>query len=111
MKAVWRFIRRWWWTILIGVAIVGGVVLWVLTAGRSNSRKKEPTPGEPPIRTFKDIAVEQVERVRLEGEVEKARAMATADAQRAEIDRIEEMGQTDPAEARRQMAAVLGAMY
>ena len=106
MRAVWRFIKRWWWTFLLGAAAVGGVVLLILLPKKDETT---PMPGEPPRRTFKDRAKVEVERVRLEGEVEKARTKATADVQREQIDQIEEVGKEDPEEGRRQMAAWLAA--
>jgi len=57
--------------------------------------------------TFKERAQTQVERVRLEGEIERARVAAVAETQSAEVDRIEEVGQEDPAEGRRQISAWL----
>ena len=100
MSKVWRFIRRWWWTFIVGAAIVAFVV-WRIV-------RNPPEEGEEDVPPqFLEAAKDQIERVQLEGEVEKARVRATADAQRAEIDRIEEMGQEDPREARRQMASWL----
>jgi hypothetical protein len=103
VKLVWRFIKRWWWTFLVGAAAIAGVLVLILIPRDQRPR----AGGETPKRTFKDKAKEEVERVRLEGEVEKARITATADVHREEIDRIEEIGQTDPAEGRRQLAAWL----
>lgn len=103
MSQVWRFLRRYWWTFLIGAAAVCGVFLLILVPRKQQSR----TIGEPPSRTFKEKAKEEVERIRLEGEIEKARITATADAHRGEIDRIENIGQVDPVEGRRQLAAWL----
>lgn len=99
MTKVWRFIRRWWW---VFVAVAAGLFLvaWRLMAKPGGS--DQPVP--PQVPTLAERARQEVERVRLEGEVEKARAKAAADAQRAEIARIEELGESQPAEARRQLA-------
>jgi hypothetical protein len=97
MNEAWRFVRKWWWTFLVGAAILA-FVLWRIV-------RNPPEPGEAEVPPqFLEAAKNQVERVRLEGEVEKARVTATADAHRVEIDRIEELGEEDPREARRQMA-------
>ena len=93
----WRFIRKWWWTVLLGAGIVA-FTLWRIV--RNPPKKGEVA--EPPL--FLEAAKDQVARVQLEAEVEKARVTATADAHRAEIDRIEELGQDEPRVARRQMA-------
>jgi len=101
MKKVWRFVRRWWWAFLVAVAAVAGAVATALL------RPKRPTnsdPLTPPQPTFREVAEKQVERVRLEGEVEKARITATADAQRERIQEIEAKGQDDPKAARAELA-------
>lgn len=101
MGVVWRFLRRYWWTLLAGVGAVAGFVLCILFPRR---RRDTFPPGNPPRPTFKERANTEVERVRLEGEVEKARASASAEVYREEIDAIEETGKTDPVKGRRQMA-------
>lgn len=105
MKQAWRFVRQWWWLIVAVVATVIAVVWGFMSKPGRGNGGGPPAPLPP---TFADRAKEEVERVRLEGEVEKARVTATADAQRAEIDRIEEVGKTDPKAARAQMASWLG---
>lgn len=103
MKAkVWRFIREWWWIFVAGAAAIGGVILALVL-----NPSPEPEEEKPP--SYKDKAQNEVEKVRLEGEIEKARVTATADAQRAELDEIEAVGENDPAEGRRQMADWLAA--
>jgi len=99
MTQVWRTVRKWWWVL---VAVAAGIFLiaWRLMAKPGGP--DQPVP--PQVPTLADRARQEVERVRLEGEVEKARAKAAADAQRSEIDRIEELGQSKPVEARRQLA-------
>jgi len=99
---VWRFLRQWWWLFLLGALIVAGV-LWAILANRG------PNGEPPPPLPFLDVAKNEVEKVRLEGEVEKARIAATADAQRSELDRIEAVGENNPVEARRQVADWLAA--
>jgi len=109
MRKVWRFIKRWWWAFLAVLAAVLGVVAAILVGGSRRSENREPKPGELPKRTFRERAQEEVERVRLEGEIERARITATADAKREELDDIEQIGKADPAEARRQLASWLSA--
>ena len=102
LKKIWRFIKRWWWTVLIGAAAVGGALLWML---KPKVRRRNIDPaGLPPQRTFKEKAREEVERVRLEGEIEKVRVKATADVHREKLDEIEIIGRNDPAEGRRELA-------
>lgn len=104
MLKVWRWLKRWWWTILVGVGTVAGFLFWLLMP----KPKRDSTPGgSPPPRTFKERAKEEVERVRLEGEVEKARVTAKADVQNQQLDDIEVIGREDPVEARRQLASWL----
>lgn len=103
MIKVWRWLKRWWWTIVVGAATVAGFVFWLLLP----KPKRDSTPGQPPPKTFKERAQEQVERVQLEGEIEKARVAAKAEAQNEQLDNIEVIGQEDPAEARRQLASWL----
>lgn len=99
MKQVSRFIRRWWWAF---VAVAAGVfvLVWRLMAVRKTS--PDPVPVQVP--TIADRARQEVDRVVLEGEVEKAKVTAQADAQREELSRIEEVGKTNPREARRQLS-------
>jgi hypothetical protein len=101
MKKVWRFIKKWWWLFLMGIASIAGAVAAILLRPKRNI---EPSPGYIPPKTFKEQAQEQVERVRLEGEIEKARVSERADVHREELDEIEEIGKNDPAEGRRQLA-------
>lgn len=103
MNHVRRFVRQWWWAF---VAVAGGVFLlvWRILASRPGGEPIDPPATTP---TLSERAKVEVERVRLEGEVEKAKVTATADAHREEIARIEETGKTDPKEARRQLAAHL----
>lgn len=103
MRSVWRFLRQWWWAFL---AVAGGltILIWRILMARSGAQlDPEIVPGP----TFADRARDEVERVRLEGEVEKAKVTAQADAQRAELDRIEEVGRSDPRAARRQLSDFL----
>lgn len=106
IKQAWRFIRQWWWAFVVVAATVFAVV-WGFMSKSGGGSGGGGTP-EPKLPTFADRAKEEAERVRLEGEVEKARVKATADVHRAEIDRIEELGETDPKAARRQLAGWLG---
>ena len=104
MKKVWRFVRRWWWAFVAGAAVVLALAWKLVSPGRG----ADVDDGEDEQRpTFAERARNEVERVVLEGEVEKARIKATAEVQNEELDRIEEKAQEDPAEARRQIAAWL----
>jgi len=98
---VWRFIKAYWWIFL---AVASGIfmLVWRLMVRPGESTGPLSEPMVPP--TFADRAREEADRIRLEGEVEKARTTAKADASRAVIDHIEEVGKTDPKEARRQLA-------
>lgn len=104
-KKVWRFVRRWWWAFLmVAAAVAGAVAAAILKPGETNI---EASPGQPPAKTFKERAQEQVERVRLEGEIERARVQAKAQAQQEQLDEIEQIGENDPAEGRRRLASFL----
>ncbi len=102
MTNAWRFVRTYWW---VFVAAASGILLfaWRLMASRGPGVL---VPVDPPV-TFTDRAREQVERVRLEGEVEKAKVNVTADVAKAELERIEEVGKIDPRAARRQLSSFL----
>lgn len=100
MVKIKRFFRRWWWAIMIAAA----ATLWLLR--EMFTPIKAPGWQLPPPKFLEKAKVE-VERVRLEGEVEKAKVRATADVQREQIEAIEEEGKEDPAKAREEMAAWL----
>ena len=102
MKVVWRWLRTWWWTILIGVLVVGGLAVAILMPRGKNEDDGVELPPK-----FLDKARDQVERIHLEGEVEKARVRATAEAQSAELDRIEEQGKENPVAAREALSGWL----
>lgn len=106
MKQAWRWVRQWWWVIVAAVAGILGLV-WRIMAAQPKRGGDGVDPLLPPPPTLTERANVEVERVRLEGEVEKARVTATADAHRAELDRIEETAKADPAAARRQLAGFL----
>lgn len=97
MAAVWRWLRKWWW-VLVAAAGALGAVLFTIFASND-----DPAPPRPKS-NLRERAQKEVERIRLEGEVEKARVRATADAHRAELERIEDLGDEDPVEARRQLS-------
>jgi len=78
-------------------------VFWLMIP---RSKRDTPNIGLPP-KTFKDRAQERVERVRLEGEIEKARVKATAAEKNQQLDQIEAIGSNHPAEARKQLASWL----
>jgi hypothetical protein len=94
MEKVWRALRQAWWLVVGLVAAVMGVgALLVFRAS-----------GPKPLR---ERAREEVERVRLEGELEKARQKVLAQVQRAELRHIEQQAKEDPKGARRNLAAWL----
>lgn len=101
---VWRWCRKWWW-IVVGFAAVAAVVLWRLLAW--SGRDEEGPPSILP--TVSERARHEVERVRLEADVERARVNATGEAQRTELDAIEAMGRERPEDARRRLAEWLTA--
>ena len=101
MKKAWRFVRQWAWAIL---AAAGGLLFLVWRVMAMRSPVQTDQPGTP---TVSDRAKVEVERIRLEGEVEKAKVTAVAEVHREEIARIEEVGKSDPKEARRQLASWL----
>ena len=103
MAKVRRFIRRWWWAFLAAAGVVF-VIVWKLL-GPKNGPKPLEGPLKPP--TFVERARDKVERVHLEAEVEKAKIRAEAGAQKEVIAKIEERGKTDPAGARKDIAAWL----
>jgi hypothetical protein len=96
-----RFVRQWWWLFLLGAGVVL-YVAWKVFGPR------EPVNGPPkPPPKFIDMARTEVEKVHLEGEVEKAKIRTRAEGQREQIAAIEEKGKKDPAAARRELAAFL----
>jgi len=102
MKKIVRFIRRWWWAVILLAAAVGWF-LWQMLGG---SREPGPPPKPP---KFLDLARNEVEKVHLEGEVEKAKVRTVAKVQNEQIDAIEEKGKKDPAAARKELADFLAA--
>lgn len=105
MAKVWRWLRTWWWTLVLGAVILGSILWAILRPRRPKGDPAAPSPGPDIVQR----ALEHVDRVRLEGEVEKARVVARAEAQQEELDKIEALGEAEPAEARRQVAAWLAA--
>jgi hypothetical protein len=98
MIVVWRWIKKWWWTIVFGVVTVFGFLFWLLLPKQKNDSKDSEKL------TFKEKAQTKIEYIKLEGEIEKARVKATADIHSQRLDKIEACGKYDPAEARRQLA-------
>jgi hypothetical protein len=100
-QAAWRFIRRWWWALALGAGVVG-VALWRVFGPRAPDA--QPVTVSPKLI---ERAREQVERVHLEGEVEKARIRTQAEDTNKQLDVIEAKGKTDPKAAREALAAFL----
>lgn len=106
MKAVTRFVRKWWWLILLGVAVVFAIV-WQVLKGKSGTAPIDDLV--VPKKTFVEKARDEVEKVHLEAEVEKAKVRAEAKSQMEQIKAIEEKGKTEPKKAREDLAAFLSA--
>lgn len=104
MDRVWRALRLSWWLVVgVGAAAVG--LLAVLVFWRQGRREAITwRPGMQVKKPLRERAQEEVERVRLEGELEKAKAKAYAQTQRAELRRIENRGKEDPKVARQHLA-------
>jgi hypothetical protein len=100
MKNVLRIVRKWWWVIILALGTVGWI-LWKVFGPR-DSGAALPAPPK-----FLDMARAEVERVHLEGEVEKAKVRTEATGQMKQIEAIEEKGKKDPAAARRDLADFL----
>lgn len=103
MKKIERFIRRYWWVIILGAGIVFSIV-WKIFGPRGT-----PVDDSVSAPTFVEKARDKIERVHLEGEVEKAKIRATADAEKKVIEAIEKKGETDPKGAREDIAAWIAA--
>jgi hypothetical protein len=101
---VWRFIRRWWWAFLAAIAAILGVIASIFFRSTRYSDVAHDPSEEKPRQSFKERAEKEVELVKLEGEIEKARVEAIADVMNQELDNIETLGKENPVEARRQLA-------
>lgn len=108
MKPVVRFVRKWWWLLLLGIAIVATVLFKVLT-GRKGSNVPITEIDIDPPKTLVDKARDKVEKVHLEGEIEKAKVRTVAEEKIKQIEAIEEKGKTEPKKAREDLAAFLAA--
>lgn len=108
MDKVWRFFRQAWWLVVGLVAAVMGVGALLVFRG-SGGRPEATTwrPGQETPKPLRERAREEVERVRLEGELEKAHKRAYAQVQRAELRHIEQQAKEDPKGARRNLATWL----
>lgn len=104
MKIFWRFVRRWWWALLMGVATVLGAVASVLLRPKPDIGRGLGYVQKKP---FKEGAAEKIERIRLEGEVERARVKVRAQIEGDELDEIERIGENNPSEGRRRLATWL----
>lgn len=96
MKKLKELLKKWWAVIVVTAAMAIVLVTRLL--------KNHPTGTVAPVGGLAKAYRDEVVRVNLEAEIEKERVRATADAERAEIDRIDELGKTDPVEARRKLA-------
>lgn len=108
LLVAWRFVKKWWWLFLALLGAVA-VVMWrILGASDAYPRPDGGDPDRPPPRPrLKERAQQEVERVRLEAEVEKTKVVMKSEAQLAEVKAIEDVGKTDPKEGRRRLAEFL----
>ena len=105
---IWRFTKKWWWTFVLGaitvLSFVGGILFFDARKKEEENRKIDDFHRKP---TYKERAATQIERIQLEGEIERARIETRYEERKAEIDKIEEIGKDDPVEARRRLASWL----
>jgi hypothetical protein len=102
LNAAWRFIRKWWWVLVLGACIVGYVLLRIF-----GPRGQQTDVAVPP--KLLEMARDKIEVVHLEGEVEKAKVRTQAEDSHKQIDAIAEKGKTDPKAARKELADYLAA--
>jgi hypothetical protein len=100
----WRFLKKWWWTFVLGAATVLSVVGGALFLSARKKEEEHNRIDSIKKPSFKERAATQIERVHLEGEVERARIETRYKERKSEIDEIEEIGKEDPAEARKRLA-------
>lgn len=103
MKKIVRFCKRWWWAFLASAGMVLGVAVSLLVP-RRKSTPIPKTTNDLPRPTFAERARVEVSRVRLEGDVEKARIQARTEAHITQLNEIETTGKTDPEAGRRMLA-------
>jgi len=100
MTKIWRWVRRWWWTIVAGVISIAGFFFLLLIPKSERITRPEIRIKKP----LKERAREEIERARLEGEIEKARKRTKARVERRWLDEIEHIGKKNPVMARKQLA-------
>jgi hypothetical protein len=96
-----RFLRKFWWALVLGAGLLFSVLWWLFdrrATGSSGSVTSLPKP------TFSERAKTELDRVRFEGELEKAKVKAEADAHIAELETIEKLAEDNPSEGRRQLS-------
>lgn len=98
MKKVERFVRRYWWILILAAGFVFSI-LWKILGP-----KDAPLDDEVKVPTFVERARDKIERVHLEGDVDKAKIRAVADEDQKVIAAIEKKGETDPKGAREDIA-------
>ena len=78
-------------------SILGGVAVLVL--------KPKPMPANtPPLKSFKNRAQLEIERINLEADIERAKINTITDVKRKELDRIEVTSSIDPERGRKELA-------
>jgi|SRR5210317_201383 len=90
------FLRKWWWIVASCAALVAYVVMKLFLRPRNSDVVPPPE--------FLSKARNEIEKARLEGEIEKAKAKATADVHREQLNQIEEKAKRSPAEARKELS-------
>lgn len=91
---------------IVAVAGVAGFILWRAFGPRGQSFASGSLVKPP---TFVDRARDEVERVHLEAEVEKATVRAEAAGKLDDLKVIEAKANTDPKQARKELAEFLAA--
>ena len=90
-----KTIKKWWWVIVAGIAVVVGFVLRGLFKGG----KKPEGP------TFADMAKDEAAKLETDIEIKKAKAKAKTDAQLEKLEKIEQMA--DDKQRRKKLAEFL----
>lgn len=105
MEKVWRVLRQAWW-LVVGVvaAALGVVALVVFRRPEEHAGADMQYPEQRTDKPLRERAREEVERVRLEGEMEKAEKAAVMQVQRAQLRQIKQTAQKNPVAARQQLA-------
>lgn len=91
-----KWLKKWWWTIVAGVALVAGFIFGGFLKGK---KKDDDQP------SFADMAKEEAAVIEEQINAEKAKAKAETEAQMAELTEIERMKNDE--ERRKKLAEFL----